>query len=326
MVNLLRATLAGAMVFAAITSLPATAQVAWPTKPVKFIVPFPPGGSTDPMARMIGAKLADSLGQQFVVENRPGAAGSIGAALVAKSPPDGYTFIFVFDTHAVNPFLIPNLPFDTVKDLAPVTLIGTAPMAIATGAAKPYKSFVDVVAAAKAKPNAVSIGSVGNGSLGHLTMILVQQASGISLVHIPYRGGGPMTADALGGQVDLAIGSVAVITPHVKGGKLRAVAVTGDKRSRAMPDVPALAEQGLPGFSALAWWAIFAPAGVPKPIMDKFHAELVKAFNLPDVRKLLTEQLGIDLIVGPPEGLQKWLADEMQRWGKVVRDNNIRAD
>jgi len=326
MLDLRRAALAGAVIFAAIASFPAGAQVVWPTKPVKFIVPFPPGGSTDPMARMIGAKLSDSLGQQFVVENRPGAAGSIGAGLVAKSPPDGYTFIFVFDTHAVNPFLIPNLPFDTVKDLAPVMLIGTAPMAIATAAAKPYKSFVDVVAAAKARPNTVSIGSVGNGSLGHLTMILVQQASGIRLIHIPYKGGGPMTADAVGGQVDLAIGSVAVITPHVKGGKLRGVAVTGDSRSRAMPDVPALAEQGLPGFSALAWWAIFAPAGVPKPIMDKFHAELVKAFNLPDVRKLLTETLGIDLVVGPPEGLQKWLADEMQRWGKVVRDNNIRAD
>jgi len=316
---------AAAIALGALTPFVAGAQ-SWPTKPVKFIVPFPPGGSTDPMARMIGAKLTDSLGQQFIVENRPGAAGSIGAALVAKSPPDGYTYIFVFDTHAVNPSLIPNLPFDTVKDLAPVTLIGTAPMAIATGAAKPYKSFGDVVAAAKAKPGTVSIGSVGNGSLGHLTMILVQQASGINLIHVPYKGGGPMTADALGGQVDLAIGSVAVITPHVKGGKLRAIAVTGDKRSNAMPEVPALAEQGLPGFSALAWWAIFAPAGVPKPIMDKFHAELVKAFNLPDVRKLLTEQLGIDLVVGPPEGLQRWLADEMQRWGKVVRENNIRPD
>jgi len=298
----------------------------WPAKPVKFVVPYPPGGSTDPMARMIGAKLSDSLGQPFVVENRSGASGTIGTAFVAKSPADGYTFIFVFDYHAVNPFLIPNLPFDTVKDLAPVMLIGTAPMAIATGVTKPYKSFTDVVAAAKAKPGTVSIGSVGNGSLGHLTMVLVQQASGIRLIHIPYKGGGPMTADAVGGQIDLAIGSVAVITPHVNGGKLRAVAVTGDTRSRALPDVPALAEQGLPGFSALAWWAVFAPAGVPKPIMDKFHAELVKAFNLPDVRKLLTETLGIDLIVGSPEGLVQWLDTQMQRWGKVVRENDIRAD
>ncbi len=323
--TVLRAAVAATLALRALAPLAAGAQT-WPAKPVKFVVPYPPGGSTDPMARLIAAKLSDSLGQPFVVENRSGASGTIGTAFVAKSPADGYTFIFVFDYHAVNPFLIPDLPFDTVKDLAPVTLIGTAPMAIATGAAKPYKSFDDVVAAAKAKPNTVSIGSVGNGSLGHLTMVLVQQTSGIRLIHIPYKGGGPMTADAVGGQIDLAIGSVAVITPHVNGGKLRAVAVTGDTRSRALPDVPALAEQGLPGFSALAWWAIFAPAGVPKPIMDKFHAELVKAFNLPDVRKLLTETLGIDLVVGPPEGLQKWLADEMQRWGKVVRENNIRPD
>ncbi len=303
-----------------------TSAQAWPTKPVKFVVPYPPGGSTDPMARLIAAKLSDSLGQPFVVENRSGASGTIGTAFVAKSPADGYTFIFVFDYHAVNPFLIPNLPFDTVKDLAPVMLIGTAPMAIATAVTKPYKSFSDVAAAAKAKPGAVSIGSVGSGSLGHLTMVLVQQASGIRLIHIPYKGGGPMTADAVGGQIDLAIGSVAVITPHVNGGKLRAVAVTGDTRSRALPDVPALSEQGLPGFSALAWWAVFAPAGVPKPIVDKFHAELVKAFNLPDVRKLLTETLGIDLVVGSPEGLAQWLETQMQRWGKVVRENNIRAE
>jgi tripartite-type tricarboxylate transporter receptor subunit TctC len=278
------------------------------------------------MARLIAAKLTDALGQPFVVENRSGASGAIGTAFVAKSPADGYTFAFVFDYHAVNPFLMPDLPFDTVKDLAPVMLIGTAPMAIATATAKPYKSFADVVVAAKAKPGSVSIGSVGNGSLGHLTMVLVQQAAGISLVHIPYKGGGPMTADAVGGQIDLAIGSVAVITPHVTGGKLRAIAVTGDTRSRALPEVPALAEQGLPGFSALAWWGIFAPAGTPKPVMDKFHAELVKVFNLPDVRKLLIDTLGIDLVVGTPEGLATWLASQMQRWGKVVKDNNIRAD
>jgi tripartite-type tricarboxylate transporter receptor subunit TctC len=308
-----------------VAALPAAAQD-WPTKPVKFIVPFPPGGSTDPMARMIGVKLTESLKQQFIVENKPGASGSIGAAQVAKSPADGYTFLFVFDTHAVNPSLIPNLPFDTTKDLAPVMLIGTAPMAIATHASKPYKSFDDVIRAAKTKPDTVTYGSIGNGSLGHLTMILVQQAAGVKLVHVPYKGGGPMTQDALGGQVELAIGSVAVLTPHVKGGKLRAIAVTGDTRSHAMPDVPALAEQGFKGFSALAWWAIFAPAGTPKPIMDKFHAELVKAFGQPDVKKTLTETLGMDLQAGTPEGLQKWLSGEMARWGKVVRDNSIRPD
>ncbi len=304
----------------------AAAAQAWPSKPVKFVVPFPPGGSVDPLARLVGVKLTESLKQQFIVENKPGASGSIGAAQVAKAPADGYTFLFVFDTHAVNPSLIPNLPFDTAKDLAPVMLVGTAPMAIATAAGKPYRTFDDVIRAAKAKPDTVSIGSIGNGSLGHLTMILVQQAAGIKLVHVPYKGGGPMTTDAIGGQVDLAIGSVAVISPHVKGGKLRAVAVTGDKRSHTMPDVPALAEQGFPGFSALAWWGIFAPAGTPKPVLDKFHAELVKAFDQPDMRKTLTETLGMDLAASSPDQLQKWLASEMQRWGKVVRDNAIRAD
>jgi tripartite-type tricarboxylate transporter receptor subunit TctC len=306
-------------------ALPAPAQD-WPAKPVKFVVPFPPGGSVDPLARLLGVKLTESLRQQFIVENKPGAAGSIGAAYAAKSPPDGYTFLFVFDSHAVNPALIPNLPFDTVKDLAPVMLVGTAPMAIATAAGKPYKSFGDVVKAAQAKPDAVTYGSIGNGSLGHLTMTLVQQAAGIKLVHVPYKGGGPMTQDAIGGQVELAIGSVAVITPHVKGGKLRAVAVTGDKRSHALPDVPSLAEQGFKGFSALAWWGVFAPAGTPKLIMDKFHAELVKALNLPDVRKTLGDTLGMDLVVSSQDALQKFLLSEMARWGKVVKDNNIRPD
>jgi tripartite-type tricarboxylate transporter receptor subunit TctC len=205
-------------------------------------------------------------------------------------------------------------------------LVGTAPMAIATHPAKPFKSFKDVIAAAKAKPDSVSFGSIGNGSLGHLTMILVQQAAGIKLNHIPYKGGGPMVQDAIGGQVDLAVGSVAVIAPHVKSGRLRGIAVTGDKRSHAMPEVPALAEQGFKGFSALAWWGIFAPAGTPRPILDKFHSELEKTFALADVKKTLTETLGMDLVASSPDALQKWLVGEMQRWGKVVKDNNIRPD
>jgi tripartite-type tricarboxylate transporter receptor subunit TctC len=306
-------------------ALPAMAQD-WPSKPVKFVVPFPPGGSVDPLARLLGAKLGDALKQQFIVENKPGASGSIGTAFAAKSPPDGYTFVFVFDTHAVNPALIPNMAFDTAKDLAPVMLVGTAPMAITTNSSKPYKTFADVVAAAKAKPDAVSFGTIGNGSLGHLTMILVQQAAGVKLVHVPYKGGGPMIADAIGGQIELGVASVAALAPHVKGGKLRAIAVTGDKRSHTMPEVPALAEQGFKGFSALAWWGIFAPAGTPKAILDKFHAELVKALGQPDLRKTLTEALGMDLAVSSPEDLQKFLLAEMARWGKVVKDNNIRPD
>ena len=314
-------------VAAALVTLPVLAQkVDWPTKPVRFIVPFPPGGTTDPMARLVGSRLTPALGQQFIVDNRPGASGSLGAGIAAKATPDGYTFLFVFDTHAVNPTLIPNLPFDTVKDLAPVMLVATAPMAIVTNVAKPYKSFGDVIKAAKAKPDSVTYGSIGSGSLGHLTVTLMQQTGGFKIVHVPYKGGGPMTVDALAGHVDLAIGTVALLTPYVKGGKLRAIAVTGNQRSSALPEVPSLAEQGFPGFSALAWWGIFAPAGTPGPIMDKFHAELVRVFNQPDVRKQMAETLGMDLVASSPAELQKFLVAEIARWGKVVRENNIRAE
>ena len=305
---------------------PAVAQDAWPSKSVRFIVPFPPGGTTDPLARLVGARLTAALGQQFIVDNRAGASGSLGAGIAAKSDPDGYTYLFVFDTHAVNPTLYPKLPFDTVKDLAPVMLISTAPMGIVTHNAKPYMNFGDVIKAAKAKPNTVTYGSVGSGSLGHLTLTLVQQTGGFTIVHVPYKGGGPMTVDAMGGQIDLAIGTVALVTPHVKGGRLRAIAVTGDKRSGALPDVPTLAEQGFPGFSALAWWGIFTPAGIPKPVLGKFHAELAKVFNAPEVRKQLGEQLGMDLVVSSPEALQKFLVGEIARWAKVVRENNIQAE
>ncbi len=320
-----RAALAAAVAFFAFGALPVAAQQ-WPTRPVKFIVPFPPGGSVDPLARLLGAKLSESLGQQFVVENRPGASGSLGATVAARSPADGYTFLFVFDTHAVNPALMPDLPFNTEKDLAPVMLVGTAPMAIATKADKPYKTFADVVAAAKAKPDTVTYGSVGSGSLGHLAVTLLQQPAGIKLVHVPYRGGGPMTTDALGGHIELAIGSVAVLSSHIKAGTLRAVVQTGAKRSPVIPDVPTLQESGIPNFSAVAWWGIFAPTGTPDPIMQKIHAELVKAINLPDVKKTLTETLGMDVQASSPADLQKFLLAEMTRWAKVVKDNNIKAE
>jgi tripartite-type tricarboxylate transporter receptor subunit TctC len=305
----------------------ASAQRAeWPARPVRFIVPFPPGGTVDPLARLLATRLTASLGQQFVVDNRTGGSGSIGTALAAKSPADGYTYVFVFDTHAVNPSLLPNLPYDTVKDFAPVMLVGTSPMAISTLPSKPYRTFDDVIKAAKAKPGAISYGSIGSGSLGHLTMTLVERAGGFKLVHVPYKGGGPMTVDVLGGHIELAIGSVALLAPHVAANRLRAVAVTGDKRSHAMPDVPALAEQGFPGLSALAWWGIFAPIATPKPVLERFHAELVKTLNQPDLRKQLTEQLGMDLRVSDPATLQKFLLTEIERWGKVVRENGIRAD
>jgi tripartite-type tricarboxylate transporter receptor subunit TctC len=298
----------------------------WPTKPVKFIVPYPPGGTVDPLARLVGAKLQESLGQAFVVENRPGAGGLVGTGVAAKSAPDGYTFLFVFDNHAVNPALVANVPFDTVKDFAPVMLVGTAPYAIAAHPSRPFRSFAEVVKAAKAKPDSISIGSIGNGTLAHLTIALAQQAGGFRINHIPYKGGGPMTQDLIGGQVDLGIGSAALLTPHVRSGKVRAVATTGEKRAHTLPDVPTLVEQGIPGVTVYAWWGVLAIAGTPKPIVDKFHSELQKALNLPDVRKTLTETMGMELVVSSPEVLQKWILSEMQRWGKVVKDNNIRAD
>lgn len=315
--------LAGALLAAA-TGFASAQQ--WPAKPVKFIVPYPPGGTVDPLARLVGGKLQESLGQPFVVENRPGAGGVVGTSVAAKSAPDGYTFLFVFDNHAVNPSVFPNVPFDTLKDFAPVMLVGTAPYAIVTPAAKPFRNFGEVVAAAKAKPDELSIGSIGNGTLGQLTVALAQQAGGFKLNHIPYKGGGPLTQALLGGQLDLGIGSAALLAPQVRAGKMRALATTGEKRASGLPDVPTLAEQGVPGVVAYAWWGVLAPAGTPKPILERFHGELAKALSLPEVRKTLVESLGMELIVSSPERLQSFIADEMQRWAKVVKDNNIRAD
>ena len=308
----------------ALIALPAAAQE-WPTKVVKFVSPYPPGGSVDPLARILAAKLTDSLKQQFIVENRTGASGIIGTDYVAKSAPDGYTFVFIFDTHAVHQALNPSLPFDPVKDFAPVMIVGTAPMAITTATMKPYKTFADVLAAAKAKPDTVTIGNVGNGSLAHLTTIVLNQAAGVQLVPVPYKGGGPLSTDVMGGQVELGMASTAAQAQHVRNGKMRALVLTGDKRSHTMPDVPTLIEQGI-NVSAHAWWGILAPAGTPRPIIDRFHAELMKAIKLPDVNKTLTETLGMDVVMLSPEATQKWIVEQMARWGKVVQENGIRIE
>jgi tripartite-type tricarboxylate transporter receptor subunit TctC len=308
----------------ALVALPAAAQE-WPTRVVKFVSPYPPGGSVDPLARILAAKLSESLKQQFIVENRTGASGVIGTDYVAKSAPDGYTFVFIFDTHSVHQALNPNLPFDPVKDFAPVMIVGTAPMAITTAPSKPYKTFGDVLAAAKAKPDTISMGNVGNGSLAHLTTIVLNQAAGVHFVPVPYKGGGPLSTDLMGGQIDLAMASTAAQAQHVRNGKMRALALTGDKRSHTMPDVPTLKELGI-DVSAHAWWGILAPARTPRAIIDKFHAELVKAIKLPDVNRTLTDTLGMDVVALSPEATQKWIVEQMARWGKVVRDNNIRAE
>jgi len=229
----------------------------------------------------------------------------------------------VFDTHAVNPLLL-NMPFDTVKDLAPVMLVGTSPMAIVASVNQPYKDFRDVLAAARAKPGSVSMGSIGTGSLGHLAIAQISKAEKVEITHIPYRGGGPLMTDALGGQVPLAIGSVFLVTPHVKGGKLKALAVTSLKPTPQLPGAMPVAEQGVPGFSALSWWGVIAPAKTPQPIVQKMYEELSRALKDPKVAKQLSDQ-GIDIEGGGPAELDKWVRGEMAKWAVVVKDNNIKA-
>ena len=302
-------------------ALPAHAQE-WPTRVVKFVSPYPPGGSVDPLARLFAAKLQEALHQPFIVENRTGGSGIVGTDYVAKQPPDGYTFVFIFDTHAVHQALNPKLPFDPVKDFAPVMLVGRAPMAITTGATKPYRSFADVLAVAKAKPDTVSLGNVGNGSLAHLTTIVLNQATGARFLPVPYKGGGPLSTDLIGGQIDLAMASTAAQAQHVRGGRMRALALTGEQRSSTMPDVPTLKELGI-DVSAYAWWGILAPAGTPRPIVDRLNGEIVKVIHQPDVHRTLTETLGMEVMAANPADTQKWIDEQMARWGKVVRDNHI---
>ena len=302
----------------------AQAQGTWPNKPIKLIAVFPPGGSVDQVSRILGQQLTAQLGQPIVVDNKGGASGSIGAAAVASSPPDGYTFGVVFDTHGVNPSLIPNLPFDTVKDLAPVTLIGTSPMAIVAHTAQPYADFKAVLAAAKAKPGSVSFGSIGSGSLGHLAMLQIGNQLGLDMTHIPYKGGGPLMNDAVGNQVPLAIGTVFLVNPHVKGGRVKALGVTSAKPTPQMPGVKTVAEQGVPGFSALAWWGVIAPAKTPEPIVRRMHEAIAKALKDPGVAEKLGAQ-GMEIVGGGPAQLDTFLRSEIARWAKVVKDNKIKA-
>lgn len=311
---------------AAALAAPATCLAqAWPTKqPIKLVAVFPPGGSVDQVARILAPALQQALGQSVVVDNKGGASGSIGTAFVAASPPDGYTLAVVFDTHAVNPALQPNLAFDTRKDLAPVALVGTSAMVLATHADSPYKSFKDVVAAAKAK-KAVNYGSIGNGSLGHLAMALLSKSDNLGLEHVPYRGGGPLMNDALAGHVPLSIGSVFLIKPHLDSKRLRPLAVTTSQRSPKLPEVPTIAESGYAGFDAPAWWAVLAPAKTPPEVVARLNAEINKLLDQPEVRDKLSAQ-GIDIIRTTPAAAQVFIERQADIWAKVVKDNGIKAD
>lgn len=298
---------------------------AWPARqPIKLVAVFPPGGSVDQVARLLAPALSAQLGQTVIVENRGGASGSVGAAAVAAAAPDGYTFAVVFDSHGVNPSLIPNLPFDSKKDLAPVVLIGTAPMVLGTPVASDYKSFADVVAAARTARGA-NYGSIGSGSLGHLAMALLGKGGGLNFQHIPYKGGGPLMNDAVAGHVPLAIGSVFLLKPFIDSKRLRALAVTTSKRSPDLPEVPTLAELGFAGFEAPAWWAVLAPARTPADIVARMNEALNTVMKSPELAKRLDAQ-GIDVAGGAPEAARFFIERQMDLWGKVVKDNNIKAD
>ncbi len=310
----------------ALSALPlgASAQ-AWPSRqPIKLIAVFPPGGSVDQVARILAQPLSLQLGQSVIVDNKGGASGSIGTAFVAAAPPDGYTFAVVFDTHGVNPSLIPGLPYDTRKDLVPLVLVGTSAMVLATNVGSEYKTFADVIAAAKAK-KPVNYGSIGSGSLGHLAMALLGRSSGLDWQHVPYKGGGPLMNDAVAGHIPLTIGSVFVTKPHIDNKRLRPLAVTTSKRSPELPDVPTVAESGYPGFDAPAWWAVLAPAKTPPEIVRRMNEELNKALKSPAVAAHLAGQ-GITVIGGSPEVARIFIDKQIDTWSKVVRDNNIKAD
>jgi tripartite-type tricarboxylate transporter receptor subunit TctC len=303
---------------------PAAAQ-AWPTRqPIRLVVVFPPGGSVDQVARILAQPLQQALGQTVIVDNKGGASGSIGTAAVAAAAPDGYTFAVVFDTHAVNPSLQPNLAFDTRRDLAPVALIGTGAMVLATQADSPYKTFADVIQAAKAGRN-VAYGSIGAGSLGHLAMALLARGDHLDLVHVPYRGGGPLMNDVLGGQVPLSIASVFLTKPHLDSKRLRALAVTTARRSPHLPDVPTVAENGYASFDAPAWWALLAPGRTPPEIVRRMNEELNALLKKPEVRDKLAAQ-GIDVNVGTPESARAFIDRQIDIWARVVKENGIKAE
>jgi tripartite-type tricarboxylate transporter receptor subunit TctC len=307
-------------------SINAASAQNWPgNQVIKFTVPFPAGGSTDAVTRIVQPGMQQRLGTTIIVENRAGGASSIGAAAVAKSPPDGLNWLFVFDSHAVIPSLMP-LTFDARKDLDPVLLIGTAPMILACHPSRPFQTFADVVAAAKAKPDTLSYGTIGNGSLGHLTMTLLQKKGDFVVKHIPYRGGGPVMNDAVGGHIDLVIGSVALMASQLAAGTLRPLLQTGEKRLANLAGTQTMIEAGFKDFSANAWWGVFAPAGTPKPIVDRMVSDLQASFRDERVAATLTESQKIDLRLAGPEAFKIFYEKEMETWGAVVRDNGIKPD
>jgi tripartite-type tricarboxylate transporter receptor subunit TctC len=320
------AALALAAVAALAMGAAGAAQPDFPSKPVRFIVPFAPGGSTDTLARTLSVKLTDSLGQQVVVDNRPGANGNIGMEIVARANPDGYTIVLGYISNlGTGPSLYKKLPYDPVKDYAPVTQIASAPNIVVLHPSVPAKSFREFIAYAKANPGKVSYATAGVGSIGHLSGVLLDQLAGIDMVHVPYKGSGQAVNDILGGHVQMMISGMSSVIQHVKSGRLRPIAMTSLERSPAAPDVPTIAEQGFPGFEGTAWYGVLAPAGTPPPVVNRLNADILKALKQPDVRERLGA-VGFDIVGGTPEQFGAYIKTEIAKWAKVVKAAGIKPE
>ncbi|VTU33670.1 tripartite tricarboxylate transporter substrate binding protein [Variovorax sp. PBL-E5] len=297
----------------------------YPTKPIRLIVPYPPGGGTDVIARIIQERSAALLGQPFVIDNRGGAAGSIGTDIVAKSAPDGYTVLFTLSSHTINPNIYPKLPFDTEKDFAPVVMVASLPQILVSNTDFPPHNVAELIALAKAKPGSLSFASVGNGSPGHLAGEMFKLRTGTQMTHVPYRGGGPAVTDVMGGQVPLLWVSIPAAASFVKSGRLKAFAVSTKKRSAAFPDVPTMQEAGIPDFEVDSWYAMFVPAKTPRAIIDKLNKVMNTVVHEPAVQEKLLAQ-GAEGVGGTPEQLGKVVTKELAGWAKLTKEANIKVD
>ena len=314
-----------AAITACVSAPSAMAQAAYPTKPITLVVTYPPGGGADAMARLIGPKMGEALGQTVVIENKPGAGGQIGAAAVAKAAPDGYTLMLDASSFSVNPSLYPKLPYDSAKAFQPVGVIALFPNVVLVNANFPAKNIAELMGAAGKSKNAVSFASSGNGSAQHLAGALFESAAKVDMVHVPYKGGGPALNDVIGGQVPLFFGNLASTLQHVQSGKLRALAVTSGTRSSILPDVPTLSESGLKGTEIYEWNAVFTPANTPEPVMKKLAAAFQQALESPEVKARIA-QLGGEIQKGNPEQAKKFIDQQTSLWQRVIKERNITTE
>jgi tripartite-type tricarboxylate transporter receptor subunit TctC len=303
----------------------ARAQEAWPARPIRFILPFPPGGGTDILGRIVSERLSASLGQPVVIENRGGAGGNVGAEAAAKSAPDGYTIVLVAPSLAISPSLYSKLSYDPVKDFAPVSLVATVPNVMITHPSVPARTLAEFIALAKTKPGRMNFGSGGNGTSNHLAGELFNIVAGVKLVHVPYKGVNLAMNDVLSGEVQLVVIGVPAASPHIKAGKLRALALIAPRRSPAIPEVPTAAEAGLPDFEVTTWYGVLAPAGTPRPVVTRLNAELVRIMHAPELKERLAA-LATDPATSTPEEFADYIKREIEKWGKVVRQAGLKAD